>query len=71
MRKARAPSRTVLPGSPAAAPAPWSPAATAGMGTSADGESIVLPGLGAIEDIKAALGEDRLGDYAAARSLGS
>jgi hypothetical protein len=41
------------------------------MGTSADGESIVLPGPGAIEDIKAALGEDRLGDYAAARSLGN
>jgi hypothetical protein len=44
---------------------------TAGMGTSADGESIVLPGLGAIEDIKAAPGEDRLGDHAAARSLGN
>jgi hypothetical protein len=44
---------------------------TARMGTSADGESVVLPGPGAIEDIKAALGADRLGDYAAARSLGN
>jgi LCP family protein required for cell wall assembly len=44
---------------------------TAGMGTSADGQSIVLPDPGAIEDIKAALSADRLGDYAAARSLGN
>jgi hypothetical protein len=43
----------------------------AGMGTCVDGESIVPPGLGTIADITATLGEDRLGDYAAARSLGN
>ncbi|MEO8284562.1 MAG: LCP family protein [Pseudarthrobacter sp.] len=44
---------------------------TAGIGTSADGQSIVLPDWGAIEEIKAALSGDRLGDYAAAKSLGN
>jgi polyisoprenyl-teichoic acid--peptidoglycan teichoic acid transferase len=43
----------------------------AGTGTSADGQSIVLPDPAAIEEIKAALSEDRLGDYAAAKSLGN
>jgi hypothetical protein len=64
MRKAEGASRTRVVRQLFALP-------TAGMGTSADGESIVLPGPGAIEDIKAALGADRLGDYAAARSLGN
>lgn len=44
---------------------------TAGIGTSADGQSVVLPDLAAIEEVKAALSEDRLGDYAAAKSLGN
>jgi LCP family protein required for cell wall assembly len=44
---------------------------TAGIGTSADGQSIVLPDWGAIEEIKAALSGDTLGDYAAAKSLGN
>ncbi|MCU1532975.1 MAG: LytR family transcriptional regulator [Arthrobacter sp.] len=44
---------------------------TAGIGTSADGQSIVLPDLGAIEEVKAALSEDRLGAYAAAQSPGN
>ncbi|MEC5179305.1 LCP family protein [Arthrobacter sp. CG_A4] len=43
---------------------------TAGVGRSADGQSIVLPDVGAIEEIKAALTEDRLGGYVAARKLG-
>jgi hypothetical protein len=44
---------------------------TAGIGTSADGQSVVLPDWGAIEEIKAALSGDTLGDYAAAKSLGN
>ncbi|MET3922023.1 LCP family protein [Arthrobacter sp. UYEF20] len=44
---------------------------TAGIGTSRDGQSIVLQDPAAVEEIKAALSEDRLGDYAAAKSLGN
>ncbi|MDD1476644.1 LCP family protein [Arthrobacter sp. H16F315] len=44
---------------------------TAGTGTSADGQSIVLPDPSAIEEIKAALSNDRLGDYVAAQGLGA
>ena len=44
---------------------------TAGVGTSADGQSIVLPDQRAIEEIRTALTEDKLGDYAAAKNLGN
>ncbi len=44
---------------------------TAGVGTSADGQSIVVPDLGAIEEIKAALTADKLRDYAAAKKFGN
>lgn len=44
---------------------------TAGVGTSADGQSIVLPDVGAIEEIKAALTADKLGEYAAAKNFGN
>lgn len=42
---------------------------TAGVGTSKDGQSIVLPDTGAIGELKAALSADKLGDFVAARNL--
>lgn len=42
---------------------------TAGIGTSTDGQSIVLPDSGAIADISAALAQDKLRDYIAANKL--
>lgn len=44
---------------------------TAGVGTSADGQSIVLPDGDAIADIRAALTADTLGDYVATKNLGN
>ncbi len=44
---------------------------TAGVGTSADGQSIVLPDEAAIADLKAALSADTLGDYVATTNLGN
>ena len=44
---------------------------TAGVGTSADGQSIVLPDAGAIEEIKAALTADKLDEYTAAKNFGN
>ena len=38
---------------------------TAGFGTSTDGQSIILPDYGAVAQVGAALGKDRLGQYAA------
>ena len=42
---------------------------TAGTGTSADGQSIVLTDGAAITEIRAALAEDALGDYVSANNL--
>ena len=42
---------------------------TAGIGTSPDGQSIVLPDMDAIEELKAALTADKLGEYVAAKNL--
>ncbi|MET4093968.1 LCP family protein [Arthrobacter sp. UYCu712] len=44
---------------------------TAGVGTSADGQSIVLPDVDAIADITAAVTADTLGDYVATTNLGN
>ncbi|QDY91756.1 LytR family transcriptional regulator [Arthrobacter sp. UKPF54-2] len=44
---------------------------TAGIGTSADGQSIVLPDVAAIEEIKAALTADKLGEYTDAKNFGN
>ncbi|MCB5272627.1 Transcriptional regulator LytR [Arthrobacter sp. SO5] len=43
---------------------------TAGVGRSADGQSIVLPDTGAIEELKAAFTADKLADFVAAKNLG-